>query len=190
MPKMRRSKRRAIIATVVVVVVGAIGATSVFLFGSAQRREDRIAYLAYENAALGPIREGGRVVIQEMRPSLSELAQGRISEATAIDRANAWRRSFDLIRGQLTALKPPVFLGDITRKWIAACVAYKVIADGFERAARARGTERSRLLDQAADAGTRADKAFDEAAAVMQFHRRRLGLGVSHSLPDPASRET
>ena len=182
-------KRWPVLATVAV-IVGAVGATTVFLVGSAQRRDDRAAYLRYERAALVPIKEGGRIVIQEMRPSLRELDEGKISTQIAIERAAAWRRVFDEVQADLVALRPPRFLGDITRRWVAATSMYRQIADLFERAARTAGSERTRLLDSAADTGTAADKLFDEGARVMQFHRRRLGLGSTASLPDPAATRT
>jgi len=52
----------AILATAAVAALGGIGATSVFLVGSAQRRQDRAAYLRYERAILVPIKDGGRLV--------------------------------------------------------------------------------------------------------------------------------
>ena len=190
MAKRRFRKRWPVVATIVVVVVGGLGATSVFLVGSAQRREDRLAYLRYERAALIPIQNGGRITEQEMKPSLSELREGKLTQTAALERARAWRFAFEGIRAELSALRPPAFLGDITHKWSVAIDGYLVIATRFEDAARARGAERTRLINAAADAGNAADKLFDEAARVMQFHRRRLGLGATHSLPDPAARES
>ena len=180
-------KRWPIIATAAVVLVAAGGATAVFLVGSAQRRDDRRAYLAYERAALVPIREGGQIVQEEMKPSLAQLHNGNVTVTDALTRASGWR---NVLRSELTtllALRPPSFLEDIDAKWTASFDAYVSIADLFAQAARASGPERDRLLDAAAAAGTRADSLFDAAARVMQFHRRRLGLGPTHSLPDPAS---
>jgi hypothetical protein len=172
-----------------VVVVGAIGATSVFLAGSAQRRDDRAAYLRYERAALIPIQSGGRLTEQEMKPSLAELGDGRITAAAALERARAWRFAFENVRKELSELDPPSFLGDITHKWSVAIDGYLVIVTRFEEAARATGAERRRLITAAADAGNAADDLFDDAARVMQIHRRRLGLGGTHSLPDPTPTE-
>jgi len=172
-----------------VAVIGAlaIGAAGVALIGSAQRRDDRAAYLRYERAVLPSLRESGRRVQQEMKPALRELAEGRITTATALQRAAAFRAVFARIGAGLAAIDPPSFLGDISRRWTAAVSEYGAIADLFGQAARESGGGRARLLTQAQAAGERADTLFDRAAAVMQYHRRRLGLGRTTSLPDPAT---
>jgi hypothetical protein len=181
------SRKWAILATIAVLGGLAVGATAVALVGSAQRRNDRVAYLRYERAILPPLREGGRIVQQEMKPSLRELADAKITEAEALGRATAWRVELSKLLADVTALDPPSFLGDIEVRWRAAIAGYRQIPDLFELAARQTGAVRGRLLEQAADAGTRADKLFDKASAVMQFHRRRLGLGSTAHLPDPAA---
>jgi len=178
----------AILASIAVVVLGAVGATTVFLVGSAQRRSDRAAYLRYERAILVPIKDGGRLVEQEMKPSLNDLSTGAVTPSLAIERASAWRTDLRQDRAQMVGLTPPSFLRGIQTLWGRALDAYLVIPDVFTQAARASGATRKTLLDQAADAGTRADRLFDDAARVMQYHRRRLGLGVTHDLPDPATR--
>ena len=182
------SRRRwPVIATAVVLLGAAVGATAVALVGSAQRRDDRESYLRYESAVLPLVREGGRVVQQEMKPSIRELGAGEITERMAHDRVAGWRTAFTRLGADLMALDPPGFLGDIERRWTAAVDGYLKIPDLFERAVTQTGDARARLLTEAAAAGESADKLFDDAAAVMQYHRRRLGLGSTSQLPDPAA---
>jgi hypothetical protein len=85
------------------------------------------------------------------------------------------------------ALDPPPFLDDVERRWTAAIDVYLEIPALFEQAAAVTGAARTTLLDRAVAAGQRADKLFDRAASAMQAHRRRLGLGPTHDLPDPAA---
>jgi hypothetical protein len=181
------SRRWAIVATIAVLGGLAVGATAVALVGSAQRRDDRAAYLGYERAVLPSLREGGRIVQQEMKPSLRELAEGEIAQEAALERATAWRGELAKVLAEVVALRPPSFLGDIEARWTAAIAGYRQIPGLFEQASRQTGPARARLLEQAAGAGARADKLFDKASAVMQFHRRRLGLGSTAHLPDPAA---
>lgn len=178
------------VATVAIVLAGALGATTVFLVGSKQRRDDRKTYLAYERAVLKPLERGGRVVQQEMKPSLGELRDGGMTAAVARERAAAWRRAFDSVRSDIARLDAPTFLPDVESRWVAAIDGYRRIPDLFERAALASGAERNGLLDEAAAAGERADDLFDRAAETMQFHRHRLGLGPTPRLPDPAARRS
>jgi hypothetical protein len=184
------SRRWPVIATVAVLAGLAAGATAVALVGSAQRRDDRAAYLRYERALLPALREGGRIVQQEMKPSLRELGDGSITQKLAVDRATAWYRQFTMILADVGTLRPPSFLGDVERRWVAAIVAYRKISTLFEQAAKQPGAARVKLLEQAAAAGSRADALFDDASRVMQLHRRRLGLGATGRLPDPAATQT
>jgi hypothetical protein len=182
-----RSRKWPVIATIAVLAGLAVGATAVALVGSAQRRDDRGAYLRYERQILPPLRDGGRIVQQEMKPSLREFADGEITQAMALERATGWRGELAKVLADVVAPDPPSFLGDIAARWRKAIAGYRQIPDLFEQAAHKTGAARARSLEQAAGAGTRADKLFDEASAVMQFHRRRLGLGSTTDLPDPAA---
>jgi hypothetical protein len=183
------SRKWPIIATAAVLLGLAAGATGVALVGSAQRRDDRAAYLGYERALLPSLREGGRIVQEEMKPSLRELADGQLTPAMALERATAWQGEMTKILADVVALDPPSFLGSVEGSWKGAIVLYRGIADLFKQAAKGTGAERTRLLAEAAATGTRADAAFDRASAMMQFHRRRLGLGATSHLPDPAATE-
>ena len=122
-----------------------------------------------------------------MKPSLGELRDGQISEQIAHERAKGWRNGMRAALASLLSLHPPSFLGDIEAKWKMSFDAYLEVPDLLDQAASAVDGARERFLDAAAAAGTRADGLFDEAARVMQFHRRRLGLGSTHDLPDPAA---
>jgi len=183
------SRKWPVIATVAVLAGLAAGATAVALVGSAQRRDDRAAYLRYERALLPSLREGGRIVQEEMKPSIRELGDGNLSPKMALERAGAWRAQFARILTDVEALDPPGFLAGVEPRWKVAIYAYERTAGVFELAANASGAERSRLLEQVAADGSRADSMFDNAARLMQFHRRRLGLGPTSQLPDPAATE-
>lgn len=182
----RRRWRKPVVYSLALIVAGATGATAVFLTGSANRRADRAAIEAYERAALPPIREGGRIVQQEMKPTLQEMAEGRISDADLLGRTAAWRGVFERSRDTLLSLEPPSFLGDIEAGWSGAMGAYLVAVDAFATFARSGAAARPAMLDNIRTLGERADDLFDRVAGVIQFHRRRLGLGPSGNLPDVA----
>src|SRR5438132_280881 len=142
MARSRSRKRVPIVATAAVLVAGAIGATSVFLVGSAQRRTDRAAYLRYERAILVPVESGGQTVEQQMKPSLGELERREVTPAVAVERADGWRRALQQDRAEMVAIRPPHFLGDIDRLWSVAMDGYLKIPDLFARAARSVGATR------------------------------------------------
>jgi hypothetical protein len=170
-------------ATAFILLAGLIAAP-ITLTAAARRSHDRAAYLAYEKAVLIPIKDGGRIVQEEMKPSLREISDGSISGDQLAGRAETWRRVFTQIKADVLAPVPPRFLGDIRARWSAAMDAYLAAVDAFAAIARAPAPERSGLVGSAADAGERADKLFDAGARVMQAHRKRLGLGVTADFPD------
>src|SRR5262249_53775844 len=126
----------------------------------------------------------------EMKPSLTELKQGSTTTANALDRVAGWRAELGLDRRDLVAIAPPLFLTGMDERWGAVMDAYLRVADLFAQAAQVTGAARDGLIDQAVAAGGVADRAFDAASGVMQFHRKRLGLGTTHNLPNPEATAT
>lgn len=186
----RPSWRKPLVYTLVVVIAAAIGATSVFLVGSQNRRSDRNAVLAYERAILPHIREAGRVVQQEMKPTLREAAEGELTDEQLVQRAATWERVFERVRLDILALDPPALLGEIEEGWSVSMGAYLLAVDAIADIAEAPADRRESAMNTAATFGERADGFFDDVAAIIQFHRRRLGLGPSRNLPDPTPSPT
>jgi hypothetical protein len=186
-PDVTKSRwRNPLVYTIALVVVLAAGATAVFLTGSSNREDDRAAIVSYERSLLPAVREAGRIVQQEMKPSLREIAEGTITGQQLLDRTGAWQRVFKRVRDDLLALEPPALLGDIEAGWDAAIGAYLITVDAFQTVGRADPGTVSAAVDQAATLAEQADKLFDRVAGVIQFHRRRLGLGATPNLPDPS----
>lgn len=190
-PEVTKSRLRVpLVYTIVLVLALAAGATAVFLMGSSNRKDDRAAIVAYERSVLPAVREAGRIVQQEMKPSLREIMEGTITGRQLLDRTGAWQRVFKRVRDDLIALDAPAFLSDIDAGWDAAMGAYLVTVDAFEAIGRADPGAVSVAVDQAVSLAERADDLFDRVAGVIQFHRRRLGLGSSTNLPDPSPSPT
>ena len=184
-PDVQKSRwRTPRVYTIALVVALTAGATAVFLTGSSNREDDKAALVAYERSLLPAVREAGRIVQQEMKPSLREIVEGTITGQQLLDRTGAWQRVFKRVREDLIALEPPAFLGDIEAGWDAAMGAYLITVEAFQTLGRADPGTVSVAAEQAVSLGEHADDLFDRAAGVIQFHRRRLGLGASANLPD------
>jgi predicted component of type VI protein secretion system len=169
------AKRPVILASVSVVLVGAAGATTVFLPGSAQRRDDRAALQRYESGIVGPLHVIDRVV-EQVNPSIEKLRAHPDDAGDVPDRVEEWRRDLTLARVRVLAVRPPEYLRDIGRRWVAAIDAYLRAADLVERAARSTGSGRTALLTAARAADEEADRLLDSPAGVVRFHRHRLGV--------------
>jgi hypothetical protein len=181
-------KRPLLFATLAVVLIGVAGATTVFFVGSKQRRDDGRAYLAYERAVLERIGQLDPIVSPAANSYLGELRAGRMSVPEALGRASNWDRALVRVRADLVALAPPAFLNGLEVRWASSIDAYVRVVGLFAQAARAAGATRNSSLDAAEDALRSAGERLNGAARLMQFHRRRLGLGATANLPDPATR--
>jgi hypothetical protein len=184
------SWRKPVIYTAAVVIAAAIGATAVFLVGSANRRSDRNALIAYEKAILPLVREAGELVEREMKPTLRDAADGKVSNEDLTRRAGAWERALERIRTELLELSPPPFLTDVEAGWSTSMGGYLLVVDAFKTIAASPPEQRANAIRQATTFGEQADELFDQVASLIQFHRRRLDLGPSQNLPDPTPSAT
>lgn len=171
-----------------VVLAGAIGATAVFLVGSANRAADRRALLAYEEAISEPATRGGSIVEQEIKRAVNQFNRGELPAADLKRFAPNWAGLMRQVRDDFVAVKPPSFLGDIDRKWARAFNGYLEAIELFRAAADVSGPARKRAMTRAFDTADGADDLYDEASRVIQTWRRRFGLQPTSRFPDPEGR--
>lgn len=171
------------------VLLGAAGATTVFLAGSAQRRSDRRGLVRYEREILPAAKRAGEIVQTEMKPSLRELHTGAVDGERFVERTQAWERVFLASRAELLAADPPAILGDVERTWARSFDTYIEAIRLFRRAAKAGGAERERLLDEGVTRAEEADTIYDEASRRLQRARRAVGLRPTGNFPDPDSED-
>jgi hypothetical protein len=174
----------ALVALAVTAGAGAAWATA----GSGDGAPARVAPAqveAFEESIFGPVKRGGRVVEQGMKPAVQAVAEG--DPSSVVLQAVTWVDELDAARAELTALTPPdgPGLGHITAGLAGALASYAEAARTIGAAAIATGEPRSRLLAQAVAAARAADDEYDRASALLQAARRRAGLPPSTRFPDP-----
>jgi hypothetical protein len=143
------------------------------------------ALTAYTAALRPPTTEGGRIVQQEMKPSLGEFSSGSIDAGNFISRARGWQLAMARVRDQIGAITPPSVIASARPLFVAAMDDYVHAAQLFEQAGAAPQDQRTAALDAAIAAARGADQAFDRAAAVVQRALRAAGLPIDSALPDP-----
>jgi hypothetical protein len=146
---------------------------------------DQKALTDYTAALRPPTTEGGRIVQQEMKPSLGELARGTIDGPNFVSRARGWQLALGRVRDRLRGIKPPAAIASAGPLFVAAMDDYIHAAQLFEQAGAAPEDQRSPALNTAIAAARAADQAFDRAAAVVQHALRAAGLPVDSALPNP-----
>lgn len=171
-------------------LVGSLGASAVYLIGSASRRSDRALLLDYEETIFPHAQRGGQLVQQEIKPSVNGFDRGSLPPKRLIEFAQNWDRIMREVRADFSAATPPSFLGDVEQRWTRAFDGYLDAIRLFASAARATGAERESLYQRAIGAAERADDLYDQASAVLQGWRRRLGLPPTSRFPDPEALES
>jgi len=147
---------------------------------------DTAALTAYTAALASPTKEGGRIVQQEMKPSLGEFEQGQLSAADFVVRARGWQLELARVRDLIDHVSVPPGIAAAGPLFHQAMQAYVDAAKLFEQAGEAPAADRPAALQRAVAAARGADGEFDQASAVVQRALRNAGLQPDHNLPDPS----
>ena len=147
---------------------------------------DAAALTAYTAALAPPTKEGGRIVQQEMKPSLGEFEQGQLSAADFVVRARGWQLELGRVRDAIDHVAVPPVIASAGGLFHQAMQAYIDAARLFEQAGEAAAADRQAALQRAVAAAREADRQFDQAAIVVQRALRNAGLPADHNLPDPS----
>jgi len=145
---------------------------------------DASVLTAYTAALAPPTKEGGRIVEQEMKPSLGDFESGKLDAAGFVERAKGWQLELARVRDQIDRISVPPAIASAGPLFHTAMQAYIDAARLFEHAGEVSQAQRQAALDTAVAAARRADSDFDVAAQVVQRALRAAGLPADHSLPD------
>ena len=154
--------------------------------GSPPPKPDAAALTAYTTALRPPTSEGGRIVQQEMKPSLSEFGSGTVDGPTFAARARGWQLALARVRDDIDKIAVPPSIPSAGPLFHDAMTAYVHAAQLFEQAGTAPADRRQSAVDAAIAAARAADQAFDRAAVVVQRALRAAGLPPDSALPNPS----
>jgi hypothetical protein len=166
------------------VVVLAVGHGGQAGTGTPTPAADAATLTAYTRSLAGPTKEGGRIVEQEMKPSLGDFAAGKLTAADFVVRARGWQLEMGRVRQQLDQVQAPPVIASAGPLFDVAIDAYIHAAGLFEQAGLAPSAQRQAAIAAAVAAARQADDDFDRAAAVVQRALAAAGLPADHSLPD------
>jgi hypothetical protein len=169
---------------VVILVLSATGSSGPSATASPTPAPGSAALSAYVAALRAPTSEGGQVVEQLMKPSITEFEQGQVDPATFTARARGWVLSLQKVRGEIAAIRVPPVIASAGALFGQAMDGYIHAAQVLENAASVPESQRAAALDQGRQAGRDADQVYDRAAAVVQRALRAAGLPPDSALPD------
>ncbi len=166
---------------VIIAVTGSGGGT-----GSSTSRPDAAVLTAYTTALRSPTSEGGRIVEQEMKPSIAEFSQGQVDAATFQARARGWELGFARVRDDIDKIAVPPAIASAGPLFRQAMDAYLDAAKLFEQAGGvAAGPQRDAAMQRAIAQAESADRQYDAAALVVQRALAAAGLPPDSALPNP-----
>jgi hypothetical protein len=184
-----RGRRRVAAALAAVLVGGALGAGA-YAFrhhdAPARPRLTTAELSAYQAGVLPPLREGGQVVEQELKPAVADLAAGKVSGPAFAAQTTGWLGRLAEVRRQVAGVVPPPDLRPAADGFDRALARYADTVRAFGAAASASKAGREAALANAYEVALDADHLYDTASAVIQQWRRRLGLGTTPDFPNPS----
>lgn len=146
------------------------------LIGSRQEDAERRAVRAYESAVRPLGRRGGQVVVEEIRPAVSDLYYRRMMPEQFQRRAVAWKRVMQEVRRGFAEAPAPPRLRRAAQLFDRALAGYARAIDAFVAASQKRSDWMRSAIRAAAEIADRADETYDRASALLSGELRRLGL--------------
>jgi hypothetical protein len=146
---------------------------------------DAAVLTAYTQALRAPTSDGGRIVEEEMKPSIGELQQGTIDGATFADRARGWQIALKQVKDRIDRISVPPAIAAAGPLFDQAMDAYIAAARLFEQAGTAPTDQRSAALQRAIAQAQQADRDYDAASLVVQRALAAAQLPADPDLPNP-----
>jgi hypothetical protein len=146
---------------------------------------DAAVLTAYTSALRGPTSEGGQIVEEEMKPSISEFNQGQVDAATFVQRARGWEVGLRRVKAQIDRLPVPPAIAAAGPLFDRALDGYINAAQLFQQAGTVPQAQRAAAVDRAVAAAEAADHQYDQAALLVQRALAAAGLQPDSALPNP-----
>ena len=141
--------------------------------------------LSYERSLTPIVKDAGATVQEGVKAAITDLTQQHVVPPASIaNEADHWAAALRLDKAKLAAIRPvPAALRTMRQKFLDALDQYAAAADALAVAGRAPTATRPAALDRVYRLGEGADRVYDEASAVLQQARTKLGLGTDPDYP-------
>jgi hypothetical protein len=166
------------LATVALLMVSLVAGSTDHPATSLRQRNAIAAYAA----AIDPlVKAGGRIVVEGVKPGVTDLRTGRMSAADFRARASAWRTDMAQVRQKVSALPHPGTLDDAAALFDVALRRYGDAIDAFVTASDQ--TPLATAITAAVPVAEDADRIYDRADALVQRALAQVGLPTRPAFP-------
>lgn len=137
---------------------------------------ERLAIDAYTTAIQPHAREGGRIVVQLIRPALGDLEAGRTTAEDFRAQAASWKQQVQRVREGFASAPVPSSLRETAKLFDESLRGYVNAIDAFVQASFKTGDELKSAVTAVVPIAERADQTYDRAVALLRKERKRAGL--------------
>jgi hypothetical protein len=160
---------------VVVVVAGVVLVPRLFDRGPSTAAERR-AVNAYVAAVRPAARRGGQVVVEGIRPRLSDLELGQVDADQFRLETSRWKTEMEQARRAFAVAPVPTRLKPAAALYDRALRTYLQAIDAFVAASyQPRGAQLDAAMAAAVKVAESADKLYDRAGRLVAAEQRRVG---------------
>jgi hypothetical protein len=183
-------RTRALVGTVAVIAVAALAVASFAVTRDHRPAKPAVTkeqLVAWEDAVLPVLQDGGKTVEQGMKAAVDDLVNRHVVPAYVIAReADGWATALRDVKTRLATVATPPVLAPAVRDFQSALDEYVLAAGEFHKAALApAGPERDRLVASGRSHGEAADDVYDRGGALVQSLRHDLGMPANVFFPEP-----
>ena len=180
-----RSDRFGVKAIVLAAAVAAIvAALAIWISGrGGSSGDDPAAVSSYADAAHRLSQEGGRVVVEGIKPGIDALYAGSLAPPAFRTNAGGWRADLERVRTEFAALSVPSSLRAAATLYDKALRGYEAAVDAFVAASQQPADQLKHAISSASSVASNADHVYDQADAAVTAELARLGLPTTPPLP-------
>ena len=179
------SERARLTVLIGIVATFIAGASTVFVVGSTNRRNDKGAVLRYEASIIAQMREM-TVVAGSLEDAADAVARGRLPAAAFAASATQFQKTLSDVAERINAVRVPAPFGAGEKMFAPAAAEYAKAASLYATACAQNSVGPTSSCLAPASASTAAQHALSlylTAVRVLQDTRTRLGLGRSANFP-------
>lgn len=172
----RYGLRAVIVVSATAAVLAAVGLVVAAGHGGSSSSDETSAVAAYASSAQGLTHDGGRLVVQAIKPGIDDLYFGRVTPQGFRDEAVGWGQQLEQVRVRLAALTAPPQLSHAAQLYDQSLRGYEAALDAFVAASRQPQDQLRAAISAAAHVAANADRVDDEADAAVTAELARVGL--------------
>ncbi|MFN2609462.1 MAG: hypothetical protein ABR507_01090 [Actinomycetota bacterium] len=170
-------KRRLLSAALALVMaLGALTTPTLLAVRAIHKRNDAKAVVAYAKHIEPLAKDGGELVVTEMRPSIKELGAGTLAPEQFRQYAERWHARFLQIRSGFSAAPHGGRLQTVASVYDRSLRLYISAIDGFVRASQSSTAEIQSSIAPGIKIAESADATYDTASRLLSAEFKRLGL--------------